>query len=293
MAQIYGQRLSSDFAARVAPLGCPWEEDLFLALTASFVSASIAGIATAEVLHGNTFKVEHLTSPRVNLGTRGCEICDLLVISHHAATRSVRATFLQAKRDSSATCPGKFDANAVQWSLLHTRAPLTGAARSFKPPPPPDLLQAALLPSIGSFGVFYRAPTGYDMWYGSADLIDLVSPPVIRKKQPSGVARYVGGQGVRVQRGGSDVPYANSLLEFGDHLSDGEIGSPQDIRRPDGRWLAGRLTALVNTGSVLAPGALRALTGGSAGVGASEPAPTTGGPTTLIVRCEGAPRTRG
>ena len=72
--------------------------------------------------------------------------------------QSIRISFLQAKSErkimkNQCISNQPFKANLEQWDLLAHR-PIINGVGSFDPPP--NLLSSAILPSIGTFGFFYR-----------------------------------------------------------------------------------------------------------------------------------------
>ena len=100
-----------------------------------------------------------------------CELSDLLIVSFSAMSRSVRMTFLQAKSERRAIlspiCGETYSANLEQWFLLKNRPKITGVG-TFNPPE--DLLESALLPSVGSFAFFYKdKDDAFQTYYASAN----------------------------------------------------------------------------------------------------------------------------
>ena len=62
----------------------------------------------------------------------------------------------------------EFEADSTQWHLLNRRPRVVGHG-GFAPPP--DLLSGAILPSVGSYGVFHEWRGDRTFFYASADLL--------------------------------------------------------------------------------------------------------------------------
>lgn len=162
-----------------------------------------------------------------------CELCDLLIISYSTSGRiEVRLMLLQAKLSRNThgnlCCPStglhhkptQFRGNYEQWDLLSAR-PRLDPTSVFAPPP--DLLRNALVPSIGTFGVFHRLSSGsIDMFYASADTL-----------QPAGIPTGQYGKLTttlaprrRIFSGFQDNPLCCCLFTFGKSLFELHLGSP-------------------------------------------------------------------
>ncbi len=120
-----------------------------------------------EEYHGSRHQVYFNSNrPWVKNKLARCELADLMIITYKTKPRTdIRLTFLQAKREKKkihCLCPQhpqystslNFKANCNQWDLLSKR-PLIKGVHSFNPPT--NLLQDAMLSSVGSFCVFHKA----------------------------------------------------------------------------------------------------------------------------------------
>lgn len=161
-----------------------------------------------------------------------CELCDLLLITYSTIGRQqVRLMFLQAKlsrstHDKLCSPPNlhahttEFQGNYEQWDLLSAKPKLepTGVFA-----PPPDLLQAAIVPSIGAFGVFHRTSSGaIDMFYASADILCPVGSPTTKYGKLS--TKIV--PSLRQFSGFLDKPLCCCLRSFGEALFELQLGTP-------------------------------------------------------------------
>jgi hypothetical protein len=161
-----------------------------------------------------------------------CELCDVLFVVYRTSPRlELRATFLQAKlsREPHPTvCHGfpktvpaiDFKANLEQWDLLARRPVVL-------PVPPFDIhpfaLSDALLPSIGSFGVFHRKGKAIEFTYASADALSPVGTP---KSKNARLSTTAGSARTRSNAGKIESTYCCCLPMFGDALYSLQIGSP-------------------------------------------------------------------
>lgn len=161
------------------------EVQQFRALMRSFSSLSLP--FKIEEFHGMKYQVVFNGQGSWGRPSARCEISDLLVISYRKSPQfQARATLLQAKKSNEkhpSLCGGfpnsipytDFKANLEQWDLLSRRP-------NVLPYPPfdchPEILSGAILPSIGSLGVFHRiSAKDYGFFYMTADSAEPISSP--------------------------------------------------------------------------------------------------------------------
>jgi hypothetical protein len=188
-----------------------------------------------EEFHGFSRQVYFNTSHSWMRARARCELCDVLFVTY--ATNigfSVRMSLLQAKlsHDRHATNltshlgqiePQSFQGNFEQWDLLRRR-PTLDPTTVFVPPP--DLLASAVLPSVGTFGIFFRDNAGMvDLFYVSADSIAAQATPAGPDAR-RGKLRTVTGPAARKIGGWSEATYCSSSGAFGASLFCLEIGTP-------------------------------------------------------------------
>jgi hypothetical protein len=161
-----------------------------------------------------------------------CEISDLLIVSYKRnPTFKARLTLLQVKKsdekhnnlcrkwpDKSHTT--RFKANLEQWDLLSRRPYVL-------PQPPfecaPDILKGAILPSIGSLGVFHKINRNkYDFFYISADIAEPIGSP----KRKFAKLQIKEVDGLREIHGYQERVFTCCMLTFGQSLYNLEIGTP-------------------------------------------------------------------
>jgi hypothetical protein len=189
-----GSWLRSSFHA--ASNGKRGEIDLFRALLQTF---RIRKDALVEEFHGAKSHVIFDAKRGAGRPKPRCELADLLLIAYRASEpRSARLTWLQAKvTDSDLSCrrsmssPPSFTGNLEQWDLLANRPLVRGPNRTFQPPD--NLLSAAALPSVGSFGVFYPVGAGFEMAYFVADCLR----PRQNNPSSSGTLQFLGPGPIR------------------------------------------------------------------------------------------------
>lgn len=207
---------------------------LFRALQDAF--SGLSGNALVEEYHGSRSQVRFTRHRRGGRITPQCELADLLLICYRRGdTISVRMTWLQAKLNGKPLLfPSfAFPANLEQWDLLCNRPEVRGAYRRFNPPP--NLLSEAVLPSIGSFGVFYPVGATFDRAYFSADTLKPVNDHyskcgTLRFQKPSCCLRSCQGH--------MELMFAGRLNKFGNALGRGLVGSPIQA------WLNSRVVGI-------------------------------------------------
>ncbi|MEC7643129.1 MAG: hypothetical protein VX870_06475 [Pseudomonadota bacterium] len=221
-----GADLKREFSALAK--GKRKEIDLFRAFINAFNSLGATSIS--KEYHGNSYQVTFNQSRGAGRPQPRCELCDVVIIQYPKGNaQSARITFNQAKvtdkRHFSTpprkTAPYSFRANLEQWDLLAHRPIISSAVKKFKPAP--NLLSDALLPSVGSFGVFYPTTTNFDFAYFVAK--ELL--PVNNNKSASGTL-YMSCPMHSTHRisGYPETTGCSCFIEFGKALEEGLIGSP-------------------------------------------------------------------
>lgn len=174
------QNIISDFQS-VASIKAYDEVNLFRLLAESIVANSSKSIFINET-HGTKAKVEFKS--QIFDITR-CEISDLLIVSRNTKTNQYRATFLQAKKETSTISSLHneirnfiFKGQYNQWELLSHRPNIITGFGKFNPHP--ELLSKAASPSIGSFGVFYEEKAKVEFNYSVAEFVSVAA----KSKQP-------------------------------------------------------------------------------------------------------------
>lgn len=229
-----------------------------------------------------------------------CEISDLLIVSYKTKPRfEARATLLQAKKSNekhTGICSSwpinvaqtSFKANLEQWDLLSRRPDVL-------PYPPfecqPDILSGALLPSVGSIGVFHKVKgTQYDFFYMSADMAEPLSSPTRKHAK----LKTKTGNLMRTISGYEECVFTCCLPNFAKALYNLKIGTPIEEDNPvdikDERyrnsfrgWLKSVLFShlkMTNNDSELARELLEYLPSDQEGVFMMEP------PATVLINCD-------
>ncbi len=232
------------------------EVPLFQALQASIVST--APRFPVEELHGRRSHVDFHAQPWTRPSGR-CELCDLCIVwFRRKPTPEGKITFLQAKlskrphalcRSWAGPVTEVFYGDSTQWHLLHNRPRIRGSYSTFRPPP--NLLEHALLSSIGSFCVFHsKAPQTYDFFYASAAVVTAARP----RKAGNVLLKIAASAVAASARSYTEQLWACCPKTFGMALYSGFVGTPFDYNnvvssRDDShrdsvrRWLAATLSA--------------------------------------------------
>lgn len=207
------------------------EEPLFQAFTDSIMALSHR--YRIEEFHGSKHQVAFGSTVPWRDGVARCELSDLLIITYKLKPKlDIRMTLLQAKKSKASIdlCSDypkfrnhtEFKATYEQWNLLSRRPWIIGA-----PPfdPPANLIRGALLPSIGTFGVFHPIHTGgIGFFYSVAGELK----PNRRKRVKHPKLKTLKGPAYRTIQGHDELRMACCIYIFGEALYDGRIGTPLD-----------------------------------------------------------------
>lgn len=242
------------------------EEDLFLALRCSLCRLSTR--FNVEVYHGTSHLVQFSNALPPLPNPAKCELADLMfLVMGPSRNVPMRLSFMQAKK-IKVPIAGKppvsvngatlrFDANIKQWHLLANRPQLDCV-----PPllPPRDLLNGALLSSVGTFGIFYQDISGHvDMCYARAiEIVPLPSnrrspvrphllqyPTQTKHQVVTAIGTYAEASATRTLR-----RFAGYLwnMRIGTPLMGGAGHSPITSQLPLERWLKGILLGIRSSG---------------------------------------------
>ncbi|MEZ8321803.1 hypothetical protein AB6C72_25755, partial [Vibrio splendidus] len=206
------------------------EVQQFRALMRSF--SSLQEPFKLEEFHGMKHQVVFNGKGSWGRPSARCEISDLLIVSYRQRpTLEIRVTLLQAKKSNDKhpnLCHGfsnsipstNFKANLEQWDLLSRRPDVL-------PFPPfechPEILSGALLPSIGSLGIFHKEHgKKYNFFYMSADIATPLSSP----KRKFAKLETQNVNSLRKINGYDECTYACCIPTFAEALFSLKIGTP-------------------------------------------------------------------
>lgn len=274
------------------------EVQQFRALMRSF--ASINRTFKLEEFHGTKHQVVFNGKGSWGRPSARCEISDLLIISYKTQPEfQARATLLQAKKSNEKhdnlcknwptnIAPTSFKANLEQWDLLSRRPHVL-------PYPPfechPDILSGAILPSVGSIGIFHKVHgKKYDFFYMSADMAEPLSSPTRKHAK----LKTKAGSLVRTINGYDECVFTCCLPIFAEALFSMKIGTPientnatnikdERYRNNFREWLKSVLYShleMTNNDSLLARELLEHLPSDQEGNFMNEP------PSTVLINCD-------
>ena len=180
-----------------------------------------------DIIHGHKSLVDfHFNSTWVSTVPYGNpvarELADMMFVIYSYQQKQIRITYMQIKRGVS---DSKFRADLYQLHLLSQREHITSTKLPDCLFGDPDILSHAILPSVGSYGVFYKYNQCVEMSYYPACLIlprKLVGQSVVRTAEYD-TSNY------------GDTPIINGYIEcqgtlqishFGDALIGMQIGTP-------------------------------------------------------------------
>ena len=222
-----GSKLENAF--RIKAAGKRGEIELFQAFIEAF--NSLGRNALAQEYHGNKYQVIFDSKRGNGRPTPRCELCDVMIIQYPAGdANAARVTFNQAKvtkndlgcsSSTSAVGVDSFGANLEQWDLLANRPPIRNATTKFYPPV--NLLSDAILPSVGTFGVFYPSGSSFNFAYYIASGLQ----PLTNHYNKSGTLQWLATSHLVVETDGYDEITGTCCLQtFGDALERGLVGTP-------------------------------------------------------------------
>ena len=245
----FGDELSSEFYLESRKItGKYTEEKLFKAMQAAFENLSHRYSLRCGVTHGGKSLVEfyEMASTRFFYAkdrgkTVKCELADLLIVSVN--TREMRICCLQNKFEKGKkrmSSVDSFYADMRQFYLLNKRPVFELAGRKS------TLLNTAICPSVGSYGVFYSSGADFEMNYYSAEVLNFVTTKakgrrrkVIMDPGTSKIKSYI-HYGKIV----NECQYTDTIKEFGNAAEKMTIGTPFSIEegvrilgKPFGRWI--------------------------------------------------------
>lgn len=202
---------------------------LFTKLQDTFINlkANSKYHSAIDIIHGNKSLVEFKfnsswaskITPRQSVIR---ELADMLFVIYSPRKRIIRITYMQNKKGTTAN---KFKADLCQLHLLSQRE------RIISTPLPeclfgdPEILSSALLPSVGSYGVFYKDNIDIEMSYYPAKQIH---PCQDKGKSVVRTAEYDQNNFNKPARinGYDEIQGTSSLKDFGDALVNMQIGTP-------------------------------------------------------------------
>lgn len=228
---VKGAKTLRDALAKVIAAGyAPIEVNLFRAMLAYFDLQP-----NCEVSEVHQHYVEYLNKAKNK--TR-CEIADLLVISFSESRCTMRASFIQVKREVVPQVRNKFrfHLTANQYQLLYNCPIIDPKGTGL----PANILRDACSDAISSYGVFYRSRQNYEFAY---EITKMLQPSQPKRQAGSMTCSFstkqlLGGYACRIPQQslqycgtpfGQCAPILLSSINtnhFEDALSKGLIGSP-------------------------------------------------------------------
>lgn len=226
----FGKDLSNEFYKLTRNVKFD-EVDLFTKLQDAFINLkSMNSYQYAiDIIHGAKSYVDfnfnsHWVSNILFGASKTRELADVLFVIYSPCRDIIRITYMQNKKGDAAD---KFKADLCQLHLLAKRERIISTKLPACVFGDPDILSKAILPSVGSYGVFYRAGSDIEMSYFPAANITpcrAKANSVIRKVKYD-YAKYKFGD-ISQTKGFDENQGTYLLEEFGDSLIRMEIGTP-------------------------------------------------------------------
>ena len=185
-----------------------------------------------DIIHGSKSFVEfkhdakYITNPLPG-GIKTRELSDMLFVvfkTRGQAQREIRLMYMQNKKGDNST---KFTADLLQLHLLRERKEILS-----NPLPPcvfgnSEILSKAVLPSVGSYGIFYQENTGkIDMAYYPAKRIKLCNDTGGATRKVYYDEQLFGKVEIDAVSGYKESQGECTVEDFGNALVDMRIGTP-------------------------------------------------------------------
>lgn len=228
------------------------EKTLFTKLEDAFIHlSSICSIKyhvdyAVDIIHGTKSHVDFkyngtyigsITPPQI----RRKELADLMFIVFSPRKREIRLTYMQNKK--GATSYQSFKADLLQLYLLKNRPEIDSPTLPICVFGDRRILSDARLPSVGSYGVFYK-----DISCNTIEMSYFPASNLLPRKPIGGVQRTVkavGGLGTITVNGYNESQGEATLTAFGDALISMTIGTPMN----DDCETLGKMCAFLNKNS--------------------------------------------
>ena len=225
----FGKDLSTDFQRFTSGVFYPEEElfcklqDAFLVLKHYYLQYRYA----IDIIHGRrnhvgfTYTGSTISSIRPGT-TKTKEMADMMFVVLSKKSSEIRLTYLQNKKGTSST---RFKADLLQLFLLKDRPIITSRPLPSCAFHDPGILQNAILPSVGSYGVFYEDGTDIEMSYfpaGNISPLRKAGKSVVRTVQTS---KSNFGK-IKIVSGFDESQGEETVEDFGDSLTAMKIGTP-------------------------------------------------------------------
>lgn len=196
--------------------------------------------------HGNKQKVSFsYITPKIALGNVVCELCDLLLIfekENKENQKEIRYTFLQAKYDKNGIRNQYFKCSLRQHYLLSQYPYITGV-NSFAIKP--TILQDHVTDSIGTFGIFKKDNSGFDMVYSIANNIRLYPVKNINsiRKNRSCLHYVAYNPATKITNGYQEKIFCDNLDDFEIAANNMLVGNP--VTDSDRQFITSIISSLI------------------------------------------------
>ena len=150
------------------------------------------------------------------------ELGDMMYIVYSNKRQELRISFMQNKKNLNEK-NDYFSADLMQLHLLKDRLRILDFL-NWDPHPDNDVLLNARLPSVSSYGLFYKDKSNYNMSYFPADLIyprKTTGKSIVRKVKYNGAFSQI-----RTNNGVCETCGETNLIDFANSLVNMQIGTP-------------------------------------------------------------------
>lgn len=154
------------------------------------------------------------------------EIGDLLLIMYSKKKSVAKISFIQCKHHHSLSVvpPSIFKGDIFQFYLMSKR-PIVNSCRHPLLNRYPDFYHNALIPSVTSYGVFYKSKTNFEFAYFNSEHLSITGIPFTIKKYPQHILFTGTYSYVNKSYPFGDVNGTKDIKEFGDSIEKLNIGT--------------------------------------------------------------------
>lgn len=226
----FGKNLSKEFKRLTNGEDCG-EIQLCTKLEDAFINLRTKYPMLVEIIHGNKSIVEFMyeadyISEILKPVEKKCELGDMLFIVFSKNEGVFRLTYMQNKIGNKWD---NFRLDLIQFALLNKKPSITSDRLPKCVFENKDILKKAILPSVTSYGVFYKDADAYEMSYLLASEVKLNKIKAKSQKRMAGYQSDKSGSVIHI-KGYEGSQGEKTLKEFGDSLYNLKIGTPINIK---------------------------------------------------------------
>lgn len=222
----FGKELAKEFKILTKGNKCG-EVELFTKLEDSIINLSTKYPMLVEIIHGSksivkfNYEANYINKIQTPI-VKECELGDMLFITFSKNKKIFRLMYMQNKIGKDWD---RFYLDLIQLDLLNNKPSIISTKLPKCVFENNNILKNALLPSVTSYGVFYKDSDAYEMSYL---LASKVAPQKLIGRTQRRMAKYVSNEVglVKIVKGYEESQGEETLENFGNSLYNMQIGTP-------------------------------------------------------------------